>query len=189
MRVKLNVENRKSISVSKLVISKKSSKNKVKGKVFAVSSIEVSSDNEKDKNKKKKKKKKKNDEEEKNDEKKKNDENDENDENNENVERINALFIVKKLFDQKNRKIIDFKKRVNNVKENHVDVSNIQNFEKNEIISFANKKGVNEIFTLITKTYTFVWMTYFDNVQFDKDDDFSHIVINVRKLKFETFRL
>ena len=103
----------------------------------------MSSDNEKNKNKKKKKK---------NEEKKKNDENDENDEN---VEKINVFFIVKKLFDQKNRKIIDFTKRVHDLKKNHVDVSNIQNFEKNEIISSANKKDVNEIFTLITKMYIF----------------------------------
>ena len=100
----------------------------------------MSSDNEENKNKKKKKK---------NDEKK----NDENNENDENVERINASFIVKKLFNQKNYKIIDFTKRVNDLKKDHVDVSNIQNFEKNEIISFANKKNVNKIFTLITKTY------------------------------------
>ena len=32
-------------------------------------------------------------------------------------------------------------------------------------------------------------MTYFDNVQFDENDNFSHIVINVRKLKFKTLRL
>ena len=149
--MKLNVKSRKFVSVSKFVTSKKSLKSKVKDKVFIALSIEVNSDNEKNKNKKnkkKKKKKKKNDEndEKKNDEKKKNDEN---------VERINAFLIVKKLFDQKNYEIIDFKRRVNNVKEDHINVSNISNFEKNEIISSANKKNINEIFTLITKTYNF----------------------------------
>ena len=49
----------------------------------------------------------------------------ENDENDENVEKINASFIVKKLFDQKDHKIIDFTKRVNDLKKNYVDVSNI----------------------------------------------------------------
>ena len=116
MKVKFNVENRKFVSVSKLVISKKSSKSKVKDKVFAVSSIEVNFDNEENKNKKKKKKKKKNDE------KKKNSENDENDEN---VEKINVFLIVKRLFDQKDRRIIDFKKRVSDVKEDYVNISNI----------------------------------------------------------------
>ena len=179
MKVKLNVEDRKPVLISKLVISKKSSKNKVKNKASAVFSIEVSFDNEKNKNKKKKKKKKKNDEEK---------EDDENNKNNENVEKINVSLIIKRLFDQKDCKIINFKRRVSDVKENHVDISNIQSFEKDEIISFANKKDVNEIFTLITKTYIFVWMIYFDNVQFDEDNDSSHIIINVQKLKFETFR-
>ena len=31
-------------------------------------------------------------------------------------------------------------------------------------------------------------MIYFDNVQFDENNDFSHIIINVRKLKFEALR-
>ena len=105
MRVKLNVKDRKSVSVSKLVISKKLSKSKVKGKAFAIFSIEMSSDNEENKNKEKKKKKKK--------KKKKNDEDNK---NNENIEKINVSLIIKKLFDQKNRKIVDFKRRVNDVK-------------------------------------------------------------------------
>ena len=139
--MKLNIRGRKSIPTSKLVISKKSPKSKaIKDKVFAVSPIEVSSNNEKNKNKKKKKKKKKKE----NDEKKK---------NNDDVEKINASFIAQKLFDQKNRKIIDFKRRVNDVKKNYVNILNISNFEKNEIISSANKKDVNKIFTLITKMY------------------------------------
>ena len=141
MKLKFNVKGRKFISISNFVILKKSSKSKVKDKVFTAFLIEVNSDSKKNKNKKKKKK---------NDEKKKDDKNNENDED---VERINVLLIVKKLFDQKNCKIIDFTKRVNDLKKNYVNVSNIQNFEKNEIISFANKKNVNEIFTLITKMY------------------------------------
>ena len=80
--MKLNVKGRKSISALKLVISKKSLKSKaVKDKTFAIFSIEVSFDNEKNKNKKKKKKKKKK----KNDEKKK---------NNDDVEKTNVFLIV-----------------------------------------------------------------------------------------------
>ena len=146
MKVKLNVEGRKSVSTSKLVISKQSSKSIIKDKVFAVFSIEMNSDNEKKKNKEKNAK---------NDKKKKN------------VENINAFLIVKKLFDQKNRNIIDFKKRVNDVKKNHINVSSTQNFKKNEIISSASKKIVTEIFTLITKTYILAWMTFFNDAQFD----------------------
>ena len=130
--MKLDVEDRKSVSTSKLVISKKSSKSIIKDKVFAVFSIEVSSDSEKKKNKEKNAK---------NDKKKKN------------VENINASFIIKKLFDQKDRSITDFKKRVNDVKKDHINISNIQNSEKDKIISSASKKVVTEIFTLITKTY------------------------------------
>ena len=140
LKKKFNVESRKPVSISKLVTSKQSSKSKIKNKVFAAFSIEVNFDNDEKKNDKKKK-----------NNKKKND-----NENNKNVEKINVFFIVKKLFDQKNRKIINFTKRVNDVKENYVDVSNIQNFEKNKIITSANKKDVNEIFTLIMKTYIFV---------------------------------
>ena len=104
--MKLNIKNRKFIPALKLMISKKSSKSKaVKSKVLAVLSIEVSSDSEKNKNKKKKEKKKK--KKKKNDEKKK---------NNDDVKRINAFLIIQKLFNQKNRKITDFKKRVNDVK-------------------------------------------------------------------------
>ena len=51
--------------------------------------------------------------------------------------------------------IINFKRRVSDIKKNHINISNIQNFEENEIISFVNKKNVNKIFTLIIKTYTF----------------------------------
>ena len=78
MKMKLDVEDRKSISTSKLVISKKSSKSIIKDKVFAVFSIEVSSDNEKEKNK---------------------EENAKNDKKKKNVENINAFFTIKKLFD------------------------------------------------------------------------------------------
>ena len=86
MKMKLDVKDRKPISASKLVISKKPSKSKaIKGKALAVFSIEMSSDNEEDKNKEKKKKKKK-----KNGEKEKNDDD---------VEKINVFLIVKKLFD------------------------------------------------------------------------------------------
>ena len=176
MKVKLDVGGRKPIPTSKLVASKKPPKSKAaKSKALAAPPIEVSSDSEKDKNKKKKKKKK-----EKDGEKKKDDDD---------VEGTNAPLIAKKLFDQKDRRITDFKRRVNDVKEDHVDVSSTSNFEKDEVIPSANKKDVDEILTLITKTYTFVWMTYFDNVQFDEDDDFSHTVINVRKLKFKTLHL
>ena len=147
LKIKFNVRDWKSVSILKLVISKQSSKSKIKDKTFAVSSIEISFDNEK-----------------KNDEKKKNDKEKNDNENDENIERINVFLIVKKLFDQKNYKIIDFTKRVNDVKENHVNVLNIQNFEKNKIITLANKKNVNKIFTLITKTYIFAWMIYFENI-------------------------
>ena len=82
--MKLNVEGRKSIPTSKLVVLKKLLKSKaVKGKAFAIFSIEVSSDNEKNKNKKKEKKKKKKKRE--NIEKKKNDDD---------VERTNVFFIA-----------------------------------------------------------------------------------------------
>ena len=110
----------------------------------------MSSDSEEDKDKEK--------EEEEDGEKKKNGEeenDDEDDEIDENVERINASFIAKKLLDQKDCRIIGSKRRVNDVKEDHVDVSGTQNPEKDEVISSANKKDVDEILTLITKTYTF----------------------------------
>ena len=44
MKLKLSVENRKLISTSKLVISKKLSKNIIKNKVFLIFLIEVSFD-------------------------------------------------------------------------------------------------------------------------------------------------
>ena len=135
--MKLNIENRKLISNSKFVISKQSSKSKVKNKTFAILSKEMNSDNERKRLTRRKRIIKKND-----------------DENDENFEKMNVFLIVKKLFDQKNYKIVDFTKRINDVKTNHVDVSNIQNFEKNEIILFANKKDVDRIFILIIKTYT-----------------------------------
>ena len=117
-------------------------KNKVKDKIFTIFSIEISSDNEKNKNKKKNKKK--------------NNENDEKKNNNKNVKKINVFFIVKKLFNQKNYNIINFKKRINDVKKDYINFSNILTFEKNKIILSANKKDVNKIFILITKTYIFV---------------------------------
>ena len=140
--MKLNLRGRKLISVSKLVISKQSSKSKVKDKVFAAFLIEVSSDNETKKNDEKKKK---------------NDENE--NEKEKNVEEINVSVIIKSLFDKKNCSIIDFKRHVNDVKKNYINVLNIQNFEKNanKIISTAlKKKKMNEIFILIIKMYTFV---------------------------------
>ena len=178
--MKLSVGGRKPIPASKLVVPKKPPKSKaVKGKALAAPPIEMSSDNEEDKDKKKKKEK----------EKKEKKENDEKKKNNDDVEGTNAPLIAQKLFDQKDRRITGSKRRVNDVKKDHVDVSNISNFEEDEVISSANKKGVNEILTLITKMYTFAWMTYFDNVQFDENDDSSHTVIGVRKLEFEALRL
>ena len=140
MKVKLDVEDRKFVSTLKLVISKKLSKNIIKDKVFAVFLIEVSSDNEKKKNKEKNAK---------NDKKKKN-------EKKQSVKRINVCFIIKRLLNQKDYSIINFKKRVNDVKKDYINVSNTQNFEKNETISSASKKVVFKILTLITKTYILV---------------------------------
>ena len=48
MKVKLNVGGQKPIPASKLVVSKKPSKSKAKGKAPAALLIEVSSDSEKD---------------------------------------------------------------------------------------------------------------------------------------------
>ena len=164
MKVKLNVEGRKPIPASKLVAPKQPPKSKAKDKAPAVSPIEVSSDSEE----------KENGEEEEDDEEKDDNEDDED------VERINAPLIAKKLFDQEDRRIIDSTKRVSDVKEDHVDVPSTQDSEEDEVIPPANKKDVDEILTLATKTYTLAWMAYFDNVQFDQDGGFSHTVINVR---------
>ena len=115
MKVKLDVEDRKSISTSKLVISKKLSKSIIKDKVFVALSIEVSSDNEKKKNKEKNTK---------NDEKKNKKKNENENEKKQSVEKINVSLIIKKLFDQKDRSIINSKKRVNDVEKDHINVSN-----------------------------------------------------------------
>ena len=144
--IKLRLKSSKSILISKLVSSKKSSKSIVKDKSFATLStftvplIEVSFDNEKNENQKENEKK--------NEEQKK-----------ENIERTDVSVIIKKLFDKKDRSITDFKKRVNDVEKDHINVSNIQNFEKNanENISAASKKKkMNETFTVTIKTYILV---------------------------------
>ena len=68
---------------------------------------------------------------------------------------LKKLTLFSSLKNYSIRKIVKsyFKKRVSDVEKDHVDLLNISKFEKNEIISSANKKDVNEIFTLITKTY------------------------------------
>ena len=162
--MKLNVEGRKPIPASKLVAPKQPPKSKAKDKAPAVPSIEVSSDSE----------------EKENGEKEEDDEEENDNENDEDVEEINAPLIAKKLFDQEDRRITGYTKRVSDVEEDHVDVPNTQDSEEDEVIPPANKKDVNEILTLATKTYTLAWMAYFDNVQFDQDGGFSHTVISVR---------
>ena len=49
--------------------------------------------------------------------------------NNKNVKRINVFLIVKKLFNYKNYKTINFKKHVNDVKKSYINILNISNFK------------------------------------------------------------
>ena len=68
-----------------------------------------------------------------------------------------TLFSLLKIYSiNKNYKIINFKKPINNVKESYIDILNNLNFWKNKIIIFANKKDVKKTFTLIIKTYILV---------------------------------
>ena len=164
MKVKLNVEGRKPIPASKLVAPKQPPKSKAKDKAPAAPPIEVSSDSEE-----------KEDGEEEED-----DEEEDDNEDDEDVEGTNAPLIAKKLFDQEDRRITGSTKRVSDVEEDHVDVPGTQDSEEDEVIPPANKKDVDEILTLATKTYTLAWMAYFDNVQFDQDGGSSHTVISVR---------
>ena len=61
----------------------------------------------------------------------------ENEKNVKNVKKTDVVVMIKTLFEKKDRKIIDFKKRVSHASKDDFNISNIQNFENIEKSSLS----------------------------------------------------
>ena len=77
-----------------------------------------------------------------------------NEKNVKNMKKIDLVVMIKALFEKKNHRIIDFKKRVSHASKNDFDVSNIQDSEniKKSSLSFI-KREIDEITLFVTRIY------------------------------------
>ena len=78
----------------------------------------------------------------------------EGEENVKNVKRTDVVVMIKTLFEKKDRKIINFKKRVSHALKDDFDVSSIQDFKniKKSSLSLIKRK-IDEITLFIMKIY------------------------------------
>ena len=114
-----------------------------------------------------------------------------NEKNVKNVKEIDVVVMIKALFEKKDCRIIDFKKRVSHALKDDFDVSNIQDFENIEKSSLTLiKRKIDEVTLFVTRIYIVAWIIVFDDFAFfDQNDDASHIVNEYRRLNFAKLRL